>query len=693
MRRPVTLIAAVALSACTAASDDTPGECLNPVEPVLTGELAAGTAASPYPSDLYTVEAGTPTGLRNDVSKQGLLFEALVNHADGWAPHGAIRILFSGGVTGDTLPLTVTASTQPDAAIQLIDTQTHERMPFRLFRGNEADRFYLLPFGTLLEERRYAVVVRDNAQPIVGGCLRRNTDFARILRGDDPAGFRAHATAAMREIYTDFKAHAADLGFDAASIALLAPYTTQSVTRDLIALREEVTAAPITAFTLKSYPAMVSGAFNPDLAAIFPPLPSGLEFGVDAKLDNVAHIVLGYFKSQDYRKDCAVAFGEYLWQPTPQCEDTLQFLLTIPKRSAIRAEYRAKVDAEGKYPVIIFGHGLTACKETALAVVNVFAEYGFAVAGIDVVEHGTRNYNPTTGQPNDPLDGCGETIREGLRILRGAQPELARDNFRQTALDEIQFVHMLASNPTRDYLADATDTSDSYGYLQTEEFGYIGQSLGGIIGTAFATVEPRVTTAVLNVPGGGLADFVLAAQPEARYPWRVELLPEGMYWEALAAVQVIIGPADALYYAPYAARETPPSAGKGWTHTNMLLQQGWEDEVMPAHLTENLARALGAVNVAPVMYPADGVPEVKPPYVGKGDVTLALQQYYVPPQPEGSNKKDWDAHYMLSIANDHRLVEANQHQAARFLWTGLFEDKAEVIDGYTLVPGGRPAQP
>lgn len=692
MRRLSSLIAVAALSACSA-SNDPAGECLSPVAPVLTGEPEAGTAASPYPSDLFTVAADTPTGLRNAVAKQGVLFEELVNHQDGWAPHGAIRVRFSGGVTGDALPLTVTASTQPEAAIQLVDTKTYRRMPFRLFRGNEADRFYLLPFGTLLEERRYAIVVRNNVQPLAGGCVTRNGDFARILGGEDPAGFRPHVTQAMRELYADFAGHEAELGFDAASIALLVPYTTLSVTRDLIALREAVIAAPITAFTLASYPAIVSGAFNPALEAIFPPLPSGLKFGVDAKLDNVSHIVLGYFKSLDYRKDCDIAFGTFLWQPGPQCENTLQFLLTIPKRSAIRAEYRAKVDAAGTYPVIIFGHGLTACKETALAVVNVFAEYGFAVAGIDVVEHGTRNFNPATGQPNDPLDGCGETIREGLRIIRGAQPEIARDNFRQTALDEIQFVHMLASNPTLDYLADATDTSDAYGFLQTEKFGYIGQSLGGMIGTAFATVEPRVTAAVLNVPGGGIADFVVAADEDARYPWRVELLPEGMFWEALAAVQVIIGPADPLYYAPYAATEIPPSAGKGWTHTNMLLQQGWEDEVMPAHLTENLARAFGAVNVAPVMYPADGVPEVKPPFVGTGDVTLALQQYYVPPQPKGSGKKDWDAHYMLSIANDMRVRDANQHQAARFLWTGLFEKKAEVIDGYTLVPGGRPVKP
>ena len=36
-----------------------------------------------------------------------------------------------------------------------------------------------------------------------------------------------------------------------------------------------------------------------------------------------------------------------------------------------------------------------------------------------------------------------------------------------------------------------------------------------------------------------------------------------------------------------------------------------------------------------------------------------------------------------SIGNDPKLALAVQHQAAHFLWTGLFEEKAEVIDGYT----------
>jgi pimeloyl-ACP methyl ester carboxylesterase len=682
--RPAAIgLAALFAAACTSTGGGS-AECDRAIEPLLTAVPADGAAASPFPSDLFTRPAETPTGLQNDVHHQDVLFEALVNHQDGWAPHGPIRIIFSGGVNAASLPRTVTESTRPEAAIQLVDTVTLLRAPFRLVPGNEADRVYLIPFKPLLEERRYAIVVRKTVQPALAACTARSAVYAAVLAGRPPAGLAPHAAAALRDVYAVLADGAAALGFPAASIALAVPYTTESITRDLIVKRELVTAAPITAFTITSYPALeTDGSFNHTLEARFPSLPADLKFGVDAKLDNVARIVLGNFKSADYRNECHLAWGYYVWMPEVQCESTLEFLLTLPKLSAIRPEYRARVLATGSFPVIVFGHGLTACKETLLAVVNTFAEYGFAVAGIDVVEHGTRNFNAATGLPNDPLDSCGETIREGLRIMRAAQPELARDNFRQTALDEIQFVHMLASNPTLNYLA--ADTGDTYGKLQVETFGYIGQSLGGMIGTAFATVEPRLTTAVLNVPGGGIADFIVAADEDATAPTDVELLPEGLFLEALAAVQVVIGPADPLYYAPYAVAATPP-ARKAQAHKHFLLQQGTNDDVMPAYLTENLARAMGAVLVTPVQHPAEGLPAVKPPYRGAGEVTVALQQYEIKLRAENDPRKDWSGHYFLSMANDPRVVQAAQHQAARFLWTGLFEKKAEVIDGFTLVP-------
>ena len=41
---------------------------------------------------------------------------------------------------------------------------------------------------------------------------------------------------------------------------------------------------------------------------------------------------------------------------------------------------------------------------------------------------------------------------------------------------------------------------------------FVGQSLGSIVGTGFLAVEPNVNNAVLSVPGGGIANLLLAGE-------------------------------------------------------------------------------------------------------------------------------------------------------------------------------------
>jgi hypothetical protein len=297
-----------------------------------------------------------------------------------------------------------------------------------------------------------------------------------------------------------------------------------------------------------------------------------------------------------------------------------------------------------------------------------------ATIGIDVVEHGSRNHS-------DPGDTCGETILEGLRILRFVEPDIGRDNLRQSVLDQMQLVQMMAGHPEMNYLPD-TAATDTLPNLQVENIGYIGQSLGGMMGMMLTALEPRIGTSVLNVPGGGLADFIVSITKDAKSPDDVNW-PDGYKWENLAAVQAVFGSADPLYYAPYASWATPAALTKQ-VRKNILLQQGTDDEVMPAYLTQNLARALKGVQMAPVQYPTEGLAVKKSPYIADDDVTIALQQFYVKPRPEGDPKKDWNAHYMLSVANYPELVTAVQQQAARYLWTGLIHGKAQVTFKYSI---------
>jgi hypothetical protein len=94
-----------------------------------------------------------------------------------------------------------------------------------------------------------------------------------------------------------------------------------------------------------------------------------------------------------------------------------------------------------------------------------------------------------------------------------------RDNFRQQVIDLAQLVRVIkGTDPTKGLSAMATavagsatpitfDTTNSP--TRPGHLGYVGQSLGGILGTLFNAVSPDTTNVVLNVPGGALPQVIL----------------------------------------------------------------------------------------------------------------------------------------------------------------------------------------
>jgi hypothetical protein len=92
-----------------------------------------------------------------------------------------------------------------------------------------------------------------------------------------------------------------------------------------------------------------------------------------------------------------------------------------------------------------------------------------------------------------------------------------RDNFRQQVIDLSQLVRVLKSTATTNLTAQASALEKTTIALDTTKLGYVGQSLGGILGTLFDAVSPDVTNVVLNVPGGALPQIILNAPSFAPY--------------------------------------------------------------------------------------------------------------------------------------------------------------------------------
>ncbi len=135
-------------------------------------------------------------------------------------------------------------------------------------------------------------------------------------------------------------------------------------------------------------------------------------------------------------------------------------LLSVPKTSA------------NPCPVIILMHGLGDRKtvdyiETGT---DYFLKSGYAVLRLDIANHGDRK-----------IDDYDFSFTDGYRYW-------TRDIIIQTVFDLRRAVDFIATRKE----------------LNVERIGYYGISLGGIIGTIFTGVEPRIKVPVITIAGGGM---------------------------------------------------------------------------------------------------------------------------------------------------------------------------------------------
>ncbi|HUS68606.1 MAG TPA: hypothetical protein VMZ28_28920 [Kofleriaceae bacterium] len=188
-------------------------------------------------------------------------------------------------------------------------------------------------------------------------------------------------------------------------------------------------------------------------------------------------------------------------------------------------------------PVLIFGHGLMTERRFVLAVADALAERGIASVSIDFPFHGTRAQcwaegpltipDPTTGELTEVVNTCpgGATCQTDGRCLDGAGQTVplrtwpvldtmpvasgaafieiehianSRDHFRQGVVDLSALGRSLREGDWSEVFGRPVDASRIY---------YAGQSLGGILGATFTSLDPTVADAVLNVPGADTVDM------------------------------------------------------------------------------------------------------------------------------------------------------------------------------------------
>jgi cephalosporin-C deacetylase-like acetyl esterase len=165
--------------------------------------------------------------------------------------------------------------------------------------------------------------------------------------------------------------------------------------------------------------------------------------------------------------------------------------------------------AEGRCPCIVFLHGYGGSKEDSLSLIDVAAAEGYAFIAIDAEYHGER--------------------REEGRTLYSTDIEDTVRGFIQTVLDLRRAVDYLETRPE----------------IDAGRIGYVGGSMGGIIGAIFIGVEPRIKAAALIVAGGNMSLMVRESEHPAIPPIRRYLEEQGITYDEL---QRMLDPIDPLNF-------------------------------------------------------------------------------------------------------------------------------------------------
>lgn len=257
----------------------------------------------------------------------------------------------------------------------------------------------------------------------------------------------------------------------------------------------------------------------------------------------------------------------------------------------------------GPFPVVIFQHGITRTKNDVLVVADSLCQAGFAVIAIDLPMHGDNNL------PNPATPGQGFVNLASLRT--------ARDNLRQSAVNLQYLTHAIVSGQTNIDGVAGPEFSPA-------PPGFLGQSLGGIVGGLYTATDPSSRRAVLNVAGGRISNLVLDSSnvsPQVLGGLAQQGIVPGSdsFAQFFLIAQTVVDDGDPFNYA------SPSLVGalKGGAAnaSAVLLQEAVGDTVVPNSASRDLANSFssaGMRHVQPIVNALPLLQSVAAPFAGSG---------------------------------------------------------------------------
>ncbi len=471
----------------------------------------------------------------------------------------------------------------------------------------------VIPLIPLEENSHYIAAIENGAASEDGEEFLPTVLWSLVRQNDNPVTIENGEVVAERTpldpvkdrdsligIDRLWKAHAQGLRFldDAtgkprATWTIAYPFKTQSISSPLDASLPGTPAATLPSQKLLG----VASITNGDTQAF---LTTKLSAETCAAIGcvNVGDVVAGALIAPRYQIDTPNPMPAGKPVPGPWSDPLKPAALPTPAQIPVLAVLPATPAPEGGYPVVVFAHGITRSKGDALAIAPQLAKLGIATVAIDWPNHGARAVQTSVEEPR----GCGGTPDPTMAVqcfapFVSANLVVTRDNFRQAILDATALIKAL-----KGCTGDACGGLD----INPQRIGYLGQSLGAILGTSVVAMNPDVRAAVLNAGGGGLVDLVENTDSTAIRCSLVDALivqgivegevsnPQtgtgtclGAAWkqqpkyQSFAAIaRWILDPGDAINY-------TARLQGR-----SVLIQKIARDEVVPNLVTEQQARVL-----------------------------------------------------------------------------------------------------
>jgi len=250
----------------------------------------------------------------------------------------------------------------------------------------------------------------------------------------------------------------------------------------------------------------------------------------------------------------------------------------------------------GGWPVIIVQHGLGGHRSTTLSFAEGAAAAGFAVIGIDAVDHGLRwdetdavlNFAGGAGSDGIPDGSLGSAVNFGF-FEAFSNMGAIRDNFRQTYTDIMMLSRLLS--------LDAFDTVPGVD-LDGGNIYYIGLSLGGLVGAGATPYSPEMRAVLLDAPGGQLStelflNSTIGSGAFALLQGIFTLDPDNVnadYTFFSALTQHLLDAGDGAVSAPHYFEDPFPTPMRAM---NVIVLEDMNDSVVPNQATEAIAVAAG----------------------------------------------------------------------------------------------------